>query len=76
VFFDVGSKREEFGSVLGNFGGGSEIFDGCVGRNPWRDPSFAAFYAHLGIIFAIEMERDEFGRVSESLVSVYVGEAL
>jgi hypothetical protein len=69
VFFDVGSKREEFG-------GGSEIFDGCVGRNPWRDPSFAAFYAHLGIIFAIEMERDEFGRVSESLVSVYVGEAL
>jgi hypothetical protein len=29
VFFNVLSKREEFGSGFRNFGGGLEIFDGC-----------------------------------------------
>jgi hypothetical protein len=41
-----------------------------------RDPSFTAFYAHLGTLFSAEMEREEFGKVSAGLVIMYVGEVL
>jgi hypothetical protein len=58
------------------------ILGGCGRDEAWqrtweydckrRDPSFVAFHAQRGIIFGVEMERDEFGRVLVGLVEVYM----